>query len=177
MRPSVRGRWVRGWRGGQAGLGRWHGRHSHLGTVPTLWRSLCPPIFPSLPLPQTRGHTLHMKVKLHVDIKVTVFAVSQLCPHTVVLPSLLLLLLLHVSNGLLCMGGPARSYFPAHSEHAQAVSPRDWCEDSRLVSPRLRPNHHCGNNNLFSCGFFFFIFQIIYKCTMQVPCSQLPSII
>ena len=37
-------------------------------------------------------------------------------------------------------GEPARSYFPAHTKHARAVSPRDWCEDSRLVIPYL-PNY------------------------------------
>ena len=33
-------------------------------------------------------------------------------------------------------GGRACSYFPAHSEHARAVSPWDSCDDSRLVIPK-----------------------------------------
>ena len=35
----------------------------------------------------------------------------------------------HVSRTVM-PGGPTRSYFPTHSEHALAVPLRDWCEDS-----------------------------------------------
>ena len=52
-----------------------------------------------------------------------------------------------------------------------------WACASSLAYPNLPILVYLVCLTLPKVSFFFYIFQIIYKFTMQVPCSQLPSII